>query len=100
MLDSILSVGAAAYHFGNSVDLENDIIAAVPSDVLVMGNVDPAGVLRLGNPESVREATLELLEKCSKYDNFVLSSGCDIPPMTPFENIDAFFAASKEFYGK
>ena len=100
MLDSILSVGAAAYHFGNSVDLEKDIIAAVPSDVLVMGNVDPAGVLRLGNPESVREATLALLEKCAKYHNFVLSSGCDIPPMTPLENIDAFFAASKEFYGK
>lgn len=100
MLDSILSVGAAAYHFGNAVDIEKDIIAAVPSDVLVMGNVDPAGVLRLGNPESVREATLELLEKCSKYDNFILSSGCDIPPMTPFENIDAFFAASKEFYEK
>ena len=100
MLDSILSVGAAAYHFGNSVDLEKDIISAVPSDVLVMGNVDPAGVLRLGNPESVREATLALLEKCAKYHNFVLSSGCDIPPMTPLENIDAFFAASKEFYGK
>lgn len=100
MLDSILSVGAAAYHFGNAVDMEKDIISAVPSDVLVMGNIDPAGVLRLGTPESVRAETLALLEKCSKYENFVLSSGCDIPPMTPFENIDAFFAASKEFYGK
>ena len=100
MLDSILSTGAAAYHFGNAVDMEKDIISAVPSDVLVMGNVDPAGVLRMGTPESVREVTLALLEKCSKYENFVLSSGCDIPPMTPLENIDAFFAASKEYYGK
>lgn len=100
MLESILSVGAAAYHFGNAVDMEQDIIASVPPDVLVMGNIDPAGVLRLGTPDSVREATLALMEKCCKYDNFVLSSGCDMPPMTPFENIDAFFAASKEFYGK
>jgi uroporphyrinogen decarboxylase len=65
-----------------------------------MGNVDPAGTLRMGTPEKVREETLELLEKCSKYPNFVLSSGCDIPPMTSWENINTFFAAVEEFYGK
>ncbi len=100
MMDSILSTGAAAYHFGNAVDLERDIIAQVPSDTVVMGNIDPAGVLRLGTPESVRITTLSFLKKCAKYPNFVLSSGCDIPPMTPWENIDAFFAALKDFYEK
>jgi uroporphyrinogen decarboxylase len=99
MLDSILTTGAAAYHFGNAVDMESDIITKVSSDVLVMGNVDPAGVLRLGTPEKVKEETLALLKRCSKYENFLLSSGCDIPPMTPWENIDAFFAASEEYYG-
>ena len=99
MLDSILTTGSAAYHFGNAVDMV-DIISKVPEDTVVMGNVDPAGVLRMGNPEVVREVTLALLEKCAKYPNFVLSSGCDIPPMTPWENIEAFFAASDEFYGK
>ena len=98
MLDSILTTGAAAYHFGNAVDMERDIIAHVPSDVLVMGNIDPAGVLRLGTPDKVKEETLALLEKCSKYENFLLSSGCDIPPMTPWENIDAFFAATNDYY--
>ena len=100
MLDSILSTGAAAYHFGNSVDMESDIIAQVPASTFVMGNVDPAGILRMGTPEKVREATLALLGKCSKYPNFLLSSGCDIPPMTPWENIKAFFAAFEEYYGK
>ena len=100
MLDSILTTGADAYHFGNAVDLEQDIIRHVPADVLVMGNVDPAGVLRMGTPETVRATTLSLLKKCAGYPNFVLSSGCDIPPGTPWENIDAFFAAAGEFYGK
>ncbi len=100
MLESILSTGAAAYHFGNAVDMEEDIIKKIPADVLVMGNIDPAGVLRMGTPEKVRAATLALLEKCSKYPNFLLSSGCDIPPMTPWENIKAFFAAYEEYYGK
>lgn len=98
MLDSILSTGSAAYHFGNAVDMEQDIIAKLPSDTVVMGNIDPAGVLRMGTPEGVKEATRSLLEKCAKYPNFVLSSGCDMPPMTPWENIDAFFAATKEYY--
>ena len=100
MLDSILTTGCAAYHFGNSVDLERDIIPKIPSDTVVMGNVDPAGTLRLGTPEKVRTETLALLEKCSKYPNFVLSTGCDVPPMTPWENINTFFAASDEYYGK
>ena len=97
MLSSILSTGAAAYHFGNAVDLEKDVLEKVPSNVVVMGNVDPVGVLRMGSPASVRKATTELLEKCSTYPNFVLSSGCDIPPKTPWENINAFFAAADAF---
>ena len=98
MLPSILSTGAAAYHFGNAIDMKTDILDRVPADVLVMGNVDPVSVLRMGTPESVREATTALLEKCSMYPNFVLSSGCDMPPKTPWENINAFFAAAKDFY--
>lgn len=38
------------------------------------------------------------MERCSVYPNFVISSGCDIPPMTPKENIDAFFEAIGFFY--
>lgn len=100
MLDSILTTGASAYHFGNAVDMERDIISQVPSNILVMGNIDPAGVLRMGTPEKVKAETLALLQRCSKYPNFLLSSGCDIPPMTPWENIDAFFEAVKEYYEK
>lgn len=100
MLDSILSTGCAAYHFGNAFDLKEDIFPFVPEDTLILGNLDPAGILRMGTPETVREETLALLEKCAAYPNFVLSSGCDIPPQTPWENLESFFAASKEFYGE
>lgn len=95
--ESIASVGAAGYHFGNAIDMA-DILPLMPADVLVMGNVDPAGELRNGTPASVREATLAVLEKCAQYPNFVISTGCDVPPMSPWENIDAFFAAVDEFY--
>ena len=99
MTESILSTGADAYHFGNSIDMA-DMMAKMPADVVVMGNVDPAGVLRQGTPETVRAATLDVMSKCCSYSNFVISSGCDIPPATPWENLDAFFAATEEYYGK
>ena len=63
-----------------------------------MGNVDPAGQFCNGTPESIRKATLQVMEACCEHPNFVISSGCDIPPRSKWENIDAFFAAVKEYY--
>ncbi|MBQ2706916.1 MAG: uroporphyrinogen decarboxylase family protein [Clostridia bacterium] len=99
MAASILSTGAAAYHFGNAVDMR-EMLAKFPADVPVMGNVDPAGEIRLGTPESVRAATLAVMEACCDRPNFVISSGCDIPPAAPWENIRAFFAAVEEYYAR
>ncbi len=99
LLDSILKTGASAFHFGNAIDME-EMVKKFPRDKIVMGNIDPASQFRNGTPESVRKATLELLEKCSGYSNFVISSGCDIPPLSKWENIDAFFAAVDEYYNK
>ena len=97
MAKSIFSTGAMAYHFGNAVHLA-DLLPDAPADVLVMGNVDPAGQICHGTPESVREATLAVLRDCAKYPNFVISSGCDIPPASPWENIQSFFTAVHDFY--
>lgn len=97
MIDSILTTNCAAYHFGNVVDIEY-MLSNIPDDTIVMGNIDPVGVLRMGTPDIVKEATVRLLECCSKRKNFVLSSGCDIPPLTPWNNIHAFFDASDEYY--
>ena len=98
-IDSILSTGSAAYHFGNAIDMA-EMMTKIPADTIAMGNVDPAAEFRNGTPESIRKATLDVMEKCCKYPNFVISSGCDIPPMSKWENIDAFFGAVGEFYGK
>lgn len=92
MLEGIYALGAAAYHFGNAIDMEA-VMKATPSDILVMGNIDPAGQFAAGTVESITAATRELLAKCGSYANFVPSSGCDIPAHAKWENIAAFFAA-------
>lgn len=97
MVDSIVACNAAAYHFGNACVLSR-MIPHVPETALVMGNVDPAGQICSGTPETVRSATFAVMEQCSHAPNFVLSSGCDIPPNSPWENIDAFFKSAEDFY--
>ncbi len=94
MLNELLSTGASAYHFGNAISIP-EILKVVPSDTLIMGNIDPAGEFRNGTPESITAATKDLLNQCQGYDNFVLSSGCDIPPLSKWENIMAFFKAAE-----
>lgn len=98
IIDSILRTGAAAYHFGNAIDMAK-MMTHIPADTIAMGNVDPAAQFSNGTPESIRQATLQVMNACCSYKNFVISSGCDIPPPSKWENIQAFFAAVKEFYG-
>lgn len=97
MIDSIIATGAPVFHFGNAIAMD-EMMAKIPEDRIAMGNVDPAGQFRNGTPESVKKSTKTIMEKCCKYKNFVISSGCDIPPMSSWDNINAFFEAVKEFY--
>ena len=87
---AMLYTGAHGYHFGNAMNMV-EALDACPPDVLVLGNIDPVGIFKLSSPEQVRRAVKTLLEQTAEYSNFVLSSGCDIPPHTPLENIEAFF---------
>ena len=97
LLADIAGIPAAGYSFGNAVDMET-VLKAMPEDRIVIGNIDPVGVLRNGTPDGIRRETKALMEKCCGYPNFVIASGCDIPPMTPIENLQAFFDAAEEFY--
>ena len=68
-----------------------DIMPLIPENIIAMGNVDPSSQFRNGTPESVKARTIEIMEKVGSFKNYVPSSGCDIPPMSPWENILAFF---------
>ena len=92
MLEQIYQLGAAAYHFGNAIDMEA-VMKVTPADILVMGNIDPAGQFAGGTVDSITAATKDLLTKCGSYPNFVPSSGCDIPAHAKWDNIQAFFCA-------
>lgn len=93
---SMYNTGAKGFHFGNSVQMTN-ILPQIPADVLVFGNIDPTDYFVYAKPEEIQEATTTLLKEMEPYPHFVLSSGCDIPPLAPIQNIDAYFEAFKAY---
>ena len=97
MIESILGTNCSAYHFGDAIDMR-EMMPHIPQNVVAMGNISPAKQFRNGTVESISKETYNLLKDCSKYPNFVISSGCDIPPLSKWENIDAFFDTVDKFY--
>lgn len=90
---AMIETGAAALHFGNKIDMAQ-VLAEVPSDIVVSGNIDPVEVMKFGTPQQVTDAAKSLLALAEKHNNFILSTGCDVPPETPFENIESLFNAT------
>ena len=95
MTESFVRNGAAAYHFGDAVDLK-EMFEKIPAHIPVMGNISPSSQFLSGTPASMTEAVHALIDQCRSHKNFVLSSGCDIPPAAKWDNIKAFFTASEE----
>lgn len=97
LLNQIKEIDAKVYSVGNAIDIE-EALKVLQEDAIVMGNIDPAGVLRNGTPEQIMKETSELMSRCGKYPNFAIATGCDLPPLTPLENIEAFFTAVNNYY--
>jgi uroporphyrinogen decarboxylase len=97
--DAMVRSGARALHFGNRADMV-EALKACPPDLPVLGNIDPVGIFQQASPEQVYAAVSALLEKTAPYDNYILSSGCDVPPHTPLENIQAFYKALNDYNEK
>lgn len=93
---AMIATGAKGYHFGNKIDMIS-ALEECPSEALVMGNLDPVGIFKQATDEDVYRETTSLLQKTKAYPNFVISTGCDVPPEIPMENIRAFFKAVNDY---
>ena len=96
MVPDMVATGCKGFHFGNAVDM-TEILPQIPPNVLVYGNIDPSSDFTNGTAEGIYKKTTELLRSMEAYPHFVLSSGCDIPPLARMKNIEAFFKAHLDY---
>jgi len=71
------------------------VARAIPPEVVVIGNVNPATTMLSGTPQEIRGVVDGLLAEMAPYPNFILSTGCDLPQETPTANIAAFMEAGR-----
>ena len=65
-----------------------------------MGNISPSAVFMCDSTDKMAIDTQNLLRQCMVCENFMISSGCDIPAATPLANIDKFFEVINLGYHK
>jgi len=81
-VDNRIELEAAAYHF--------------PNDVIV-GNLEPA-IIQVWTPEKIYEVCRKIIEKGKTIPNgYIFSTGDEIPPMAPPENVMAMTKAVNDF---
>jgi uroporphyrinogen decarboxylase len=93
-LPAILETGLKTFHFGAPMDMTG-ALAKVSADVVLCGNLDPTAVFVRATPEEVTNRARALLASTANHRNFVMSSGCDVPPGACIANLDAFYEAGR-----
>jgi uroporphyrinogen decarboxylase len=91
-IPAILESGAGLLHFGAPMDIAG-ALEKVSGTTVVFGNLDPAGVFVNSSEDEIFNCVTDLLRQTGRYRNFVLSSGCDVPPGTAIEKLDALYRA-------
>jgi uroporphyrinogen decarboxylase len=91
-LPAILETGLKAFHFGAPMDIVGALGKVAP-DVVLCGNLDPAGAFMQSSSLEITAKAAHLIAAAAPHRNFVISSGCDLPPNAPLASLDAFYQA-------
>lgn len=87
ILEDLIGTGADLLDVDYQV-AARDAVAKAAGRVTLRGNLDPVGDLLNGSPVHIR-AKMETLLADVAGERWIISSGCDIPPGTPAENLAA-----------
>lgn len=72
--------------------------AAAGRDIALMGNVDPVKLMMMGTPEQVTQRSYEIIDAAGRDGGLILSTGCETPISSPFENVLAMGRAGRDYW--
>jgi MtaA/CmuA family methyltransferase len=99
VLSQVIQTGVSAISFDQCMDLlvVEDVI---PDHITIIGNVDPSETIEQGRPDQIEAAVIDLANLMGGKSNYVMSSGCALPPLTPIENVQLFTQTARKHLGK
>ncbi len=88
ILPDMIETGADIVDIDHLVTNMGDFMPLFHPGQVPSGNSNPVSVIRDGNKESIAESVNE----CYRVTNYrgIVSAGCEIPPDTSFENMEAY----------
>lgn len=92
-LESMADTGVDCLSLDEAVDFERARKILGPSYCL-MGNINTS-LMAVGSPESVEEATREVIAKAGRHGHLLVSGGCGLSANVPPENMSAMVRAAK-----
>lgn len=90
LLPRTLGTGTKILDVDHAVRMDEAAEQLCPGQALC-GNLDPAGDILYGTPESITQKVDDIFAKT--LNRAIISGGCDIPPDTSADNMRAFFEA-------
>ena len=96
MLELMAGTGTAILELDHLVDLA-EAKGRVGNDVILQGNLNPTELLLTGTPNAVEAAARKCIETVGQDGRYILSSGCEVPPLAPLTNIRAMVTAAKKY---
>jgi len=95
IMADMAATGATLLEFDYKADMARCRVAA--GDRVLVGNVDPSGVMALGTREQVSKECRRAIEVLGANGRFILSPGCTLPATTPPENVEAMVEAARNY---
>lgn len=94
LIKDMCSSKAVGLSIDSDVDLK-EVAKIIPDNIAIIGNIHPVNSMIFDTPEEVIKKVKKLKEEMKDYNNFILSTGCDIPVNAHLENIDAFMKGAR-----
>ena len=97
LLDNMLSCDLDAVSLDQIMDY-NEVIKKIPSDKVLIGNLDPIELLGRSTPQKIKEETMKLIKAMRNYNNFLCAFGCNCLNDTPVKNLQAAIQTGRLSY--
>jgi len=99
LIEKMCDTGVGGLSLGSMVPMA-EVASRVPPEVVMLGNINPVTTMLQGTQEDVRRETTALLDAMADRGNFIVSTGCDLAPGTPLENIRELCDTVKAYDGE
>jgi uroporphyrinogen decarboxylase len=96
ILDLMAATGVSVLELDHMVNMM-EAKKRVGEQVILMGNLNPTELLLTGTPKDVEKVSRTCIETIGSDGRYILSSGCEIPPLAPLENIRAMVTAAEKY---